>query len=193
MPNECTNLLSITGPTADVARFRAAVEAANDCLVDAFVPFPEELHGDPIVTKDGISLGRSFTDEGWNWALENWGTKWGDYETHIISSSDNSDGTSDVAYRFISAWTPPLQALTTIAGLFPSLYFEICYEEDNMAILGGAIFREGKLLGVVNLDEAYWPDLPELPDGDYDYQAYEDAKEELRQKVDDKLHALLVG
>ena len=78
-------------------------------------------------------LGR--TDNSWyNWNVRNWGTKWDvavhDEEKYPETELVEEDETS-LAYRFNTAWSPPVQAIIKLSAQYPDLDFELSYEEEQ--------------------------------------------------------------
>jgi hypothetical protein len=66
--------------------------------------------------------------------VREWGTKWDvavrdgeDYpETELMEESDTS-----LAYRFNTAWSPPLPAIEALSGQYPDVEFNLSYEEET--------------------------------------------------------------
>jgi len=78
-----------------------------------------------------------FKGENWyDWNVTNWGTKWDvavydndKYpETELM---DEEDWTDRTAYRFNTAWSPPLPAIATLSEQYPNLEFTLSYEEET--------------------------------------------------------------
>jgi hypothetical protein len=179
MPNLCGNRLTITGPEADVNTFVAGIvpnDNGEPCIVDAYLPFPHELKGEDNV----------FTDEGWAWTAENWGTKWGDYDTYLASYSPG-----EAVYHYTTAWTPMDRAIEKISTQFPTLQFVTEYEEEGNGLLGATAHRNGVTLDSQTLGNEEWPELKELPDGDFDWDGHHHAVEQLRTELVNDLYANL--
>lgn len=138
MPNHCFNQLEVTGPKEQLFEFYERITAANDGIIRPFIPFPEELNGKEITDKDNKVVGRAFSDDGYSWCMENWGTKWADYDTEVVDEPFSIEGTDEwrVNFTFDSAWCPPEAAIQTIGGMFPNLYFKNYYEEFGMGYMG---------------------------------------------------------
>lgn len=90
-----------------------------------------------------------FEGNNWyDWNVRNWGTKWdvavSDDETYpeteLISEEDWSDR---IAYRFNTAWNPPMEAITNLSQQYPNLTFNLSYEEETG--WGGEVeFKDGE-------------------------------------------------
>ena len=63
----------------------------------------------------------------YNWNLRNWGTKW-DVSDVFLERSKNR-----LMYAFYTAWSPPAEAIDTLAKKYPSLTFTMkCIDEGDL-------------------------------------------------------------
>ena len=179
MPNWCNNNLTVTGDAESLQKFLTAITNADESItiLKNLVPFPTELEGKEITDKDGNVFGRAFTDEGYSWCLRNWGTKWGDCETDIVSFDD-----ACLAVRYQTAWSPALEGLERVSLLFPTLTFQTDYVEEGMQYIGAASFQNGNG-SVYDVPESDWPELGKDEDSEEDWQAWIDAVNDLREKA----------
>lgn len=125
MPNWCNNSLTITGSTESIKDLWESAQAA-DGLLQAIKPMPAELEG---TTSPGES------PNWYDWRVNNWGTKW-DVDLHGLEFTDRGDGTAEISGWFDSAWSPPIEAMQTLADDFDSCYVELMYMESGMAFVG---------------------------------------------------------
>lgn len=136
MPNHCENHLYIRGLKTEVEKFINAVstgetgeDAEKYTICDKLLPMPK------AITEMGAK-------EELEWGLNNWGTKWGDYETMLEEElgdvlEDAKDGDAvTVCFYFLSAWGPPSLAITTISKSWLGLEFELRYREPGMGFEG---------------------------------------------------------
>ena len=180
MPNHVTNHLTVSGPKDDLLAFHNAInfgEGESNGIIRAFIPFPEELTGKSITNNDGEVVGVAFTDEGYAWCLNNWGTKWGDYDTKVSwgpvdtlnlipGNEANPDETEwCVVYRYDTAWSPANQAILTISSMFPNLTFVTTWTEEGYQSAGAFIAHNG-LSAVEYSDYNEHPDYPDWDDVD---------------------------
>ena len=179
MPNWCDNNLTVTGDAESLQKFLTAITNADESItiLKNLVPFPTELEGKEITDKDGNFFGLAFTDEGYLWCLRNWGTKWGDCETDIVSFDD-----ACLAVRYQTAWSPALEGLERVSLLFPTLTFQTDYVEEGMQYIGAASFQNGNG-SVYDVPESDWPELGKDEDSEEDWQAWIDAVNDLREKA----------
>lgn len=120
---------------------------------------PKVWHGDPDKQKSQQEIEQAneakYGHANWyDWCCENWGTKWGDYDTDYIEELETPNLR---AYRFTTAWSPMTNALNKFAQIFPNLVFVNAYEEGGMAFLGAtAFYRESMWESEANYPEVDW-------------------------------------
>lgn len=177
MPNHVYNNLSVSGPKDDVLAFHGTInfdKGEDNGIIRAFIPFPKELEGEEILNKDGESVGRAFSDEGYFWCLKHWGTKWGDYETDVLSEPlESFPGEWSVSYSYNTAWSPANEAIITIAKKFPNLTFTVSWEEEGFQSCGALVAKGALYAGGYVPEDAF----PNFPDWDDD-EAREDFEHE---------------
>jgi len=66
----------------------------------------------------------------------NWGCKWGAQNSSVLD-----EWPGHVEYTFDTAWSPPIELLTTVAKQWSNLTFILEYEEPGMAYKGIAKFQ----------------------------------------------------
>ena len=184
MPNWCTNLMTVTGQKEDVQAFANAVvdveERENEVhnipasIFNKLLPMPENGGKDIVI--NGEIVGSAFADpktdgeeyiNGWEWVVQNWGTKWGDCDTTFSNMGDSLE------FFYQTAWSPA--NYTQISKMFPNLTFIVRYEESGMCFVGCEVYQNGHN---TQYDGEY-PDLSEYEadDGDYDYENHDLAVE----------------
>jgi hypothetical protein len=183
MPNLCLNHLTITGPEADVKAFVDGAEG-KQCLVDAYHPMPEELRGtthgypaDPDEVRE-VMLAKYGAPDWYEWANKNWGTKWGDYDTDLLTAQPGF-----AQYVYTTAWGPMAAAVRAFSAKFPTLDFTCSYEEAGCELLGAFRCVNGDIVAESAIGQDEWPELVEDENGDYDYDAHEEALSNLRDRV----------
>ena len=147
MPNHCENTLNITGPAEDIRAFAAFAHREKEPLeINNFIPMPEELRNTESPNRDIESAKRLMeahgVDNWYDWAVNNWGTKWGAYETQMMEVTDTR-----MEYIFLTAWGPfHDEVLRVMSERFPSLKLALDYEEQGMAFQGHCTAQGGKIL-----------------------------------------------
>ena len=182
MPNWCDNRLMVVGPTEVVNEFvNGAKKKVGDSeeelnVIHNYLPFPPALEGRVIETDNGISFG-TFTDRGYNWCLANWGCKWGDSGTRIITHNLSGDGeTTSTTIYMNTPWGPPDQGICSISAMFPELTFTLAFHEEGMSFSGVVQYSGGDKL--VDIDGGNPPE--------YDYENDDEDKwvEEIEEMYD---------
>lgn len=165
MPNHVEQDLTISGPVDDLRAFQNAARDGDKLLsANKFVPYPANLAlldaaankerkdkpEGPWKLKDGFNQG------GYEWCIENWGTKWGIYDaklTHDIEA-DGEGAWGPLEYKFESAWSPAIKVIEAMSRRFPSLHFDLHWYEKGMAVQGHYQVQSGKAL--VESDAKYY-------------------------------------
>jgi hypothetical protein len=108
----------VTGELSELERFRDAIttEEGGIEILSRLVPVPVSSS-----------------------ASEFWGSKWGDCDT----GSDDPDALG-FSLWFTSAWSPPVEGIRKVSGLFPLLSFELQFEEGGMDFCGASVARAGE-------------------------------------------------
>jgi len=147
MPNWCECELDISGDEESIEKFRKFAKTKETLLdFNKFVPYPKhfadadkkakEFKGDwKDKPKDGFNQG------GYDWRLENWGTKW--------NASDVAEGggrNGDFGYEFKCAWSPCCPVVLAMSKKFPDLVFMLRYFEMGMRINGLYVCKNGEVV-----------------------------------------------
>lgn len=115
MPNWCNN--SITIRHVDPQMIERAYQAlCQGQFLNEFVPMPKEL----------------LEGDGWyQWAVNNWGTKWdvGGNDCMVEKANDN-----EISASFDSAWAPPCAAYEKLAAM--GFIIKAYYHEPGMCFAG---------------------------------------------------------
>jgi hypothetical protein len=172
MPNWCDCDLVIKSTKRAVEELKRFVEYAKDgedpISTERFVSYPEcfrkldeIVHGIGLYLKELRSRLSNMSDEefvkrfpyppfpdgynlgGYDWAIENWGSKWGICDARIIE--ENYDR-GRVVYNFLSPWSPPLPVILKMSEMFPKLTFTLRYYECGMGFQGLFRARGGKVM-----------------------------------------------
>ena len=176
MPNECMNTLSVMGEKENVEEFVKFVTTGIDkiSLFNSLIPFPEELDDttSPVNLADkgkNKELIEKYGSDNWyDWRVDNWGTKLGDYEltTSEIAKAYNEEQWY-INFNYTTAWSPGENELANaICKHFPKLKAMIQYEEPGMCFAGETLVVNGRIvrqdtweLNQLNehITEVYWP------------------------------------
>jgi len=110
----------------------------------------------------------------YDWAISNWGTKWGDYDLVLDRDSDDY-----LFARYTTAWGPMLEALRYISGLFPDLQFLTTYDEPGMCFCGASGHYQGHEIGHLTAEGDEYPSYPDVGDHGDEQDAHETFVEEV--------------
>ncbi len=180
MPNWCSNSLVIYGPKQDRDRL---LEAATDENGD--IAFSRRL----IPMPDGLTETRTspngetyevFVEGGANWQYDNWGTKWGDSDTHL---SEHGDLYTNAVYN--TPWGPITQTWLTVSKQYPTLVFVENYDEPGMCFMGGTRIANGEVVAEHYINDGNYPSLEDDEDGETNWDAFYDAIDTIRTEVED--------
>ena len=175
MPNECDNSLSVSGPQDEVDRFKRdarSYDGYNGCCeegrsnqldINNFIPMPVELKERTSPEQDprmaAIFKEKYGAEDWYMWAIDNWGTKWGAYDTFV--KEINQENTTEkipalIRYEFTTAWGPLSDdAMREVSRQYPKLSFELFYDEPMMDIHGEANYENGKMIYHTNREEEW--------------------------------------
>ena len=101
--------------------------SSKDCSLDfeLILPTPRALLG----------------GEGWyDWRCSNWGTKWG------ADLFDCEVSKQHLKYSFYTAWSPACGLIEVLGANYPSLTFDLNYDEPGCGFIGQMLIEEGKLV-----------------------------------------------
>lgn len=168
MPNWCSGTLLITGPAADIKRFKDRASKGRKILNEnSFIPYPSKFKKldqiaikitdkrnkliEKLISQDKESevawkeateqipfIKDGFNQGGHDWCIEHWGTKWGFCDPEITDESSEK-----LAYRFDTAWSPIISVIKKMGKMFPSLSFEYEFEEPGMDFSGYFVVEKG--------------------------------------------------
>jgi hypothetical protein len=100
----------------------------------------------------------------YEWALENYGTKWGDYEHGPLATTATS-----IVFHYNTAWSPLSEKFWwKLSQAWPTLTFVTTFDESGMAFYGAIAARSG----IVAVREERWPEVDAGEDGD-EFEAWE--------------------
>lgn len=146
MPNHCINQITITGPKKDLEAFYNGLKKFKGYDEDlegevsifaTYVPMPKEL-------QETTSPGD--TPNWYGWCMENWGSKWGDYDTELTLNENEITG------WYSSAWGPCNEGQLALSQVFPTLNFEVDYNEPGQMFRGIEKTENGVILESVRWD-----------------------------------------
>lgn len=192
MPNHCANQLIVSGPSAQRIKeflsghgpywgppfFNKAPEGLSEAeKIEYFrakhfegEPSPIDLNKIIPVPEEVIAAG--YSDSGYYWCYDNWGTKWGCYETSIVCDEEDK-----VVYQFNTAWAPFKESIfEKLHEVFPDLTFQLDYYETGCGVVGRYLVGpdielESYSQRIPDDSPVYGREIePENEDGDWDWE-----------------------
>ena len=144
MPNWCENDVTIECEDLDsILDFLHDEE--NLFSFDKLIPYPQEyIEKDKAAEaafKEGNYLPDGYNQGGYNWCIENWGTKWDACETKM----DRVDKDL-IVFHFDTAWAPPEPVIEALAKKFPTAIVSHEFFEGGMGFSGSARYEFGELV-----------------------------------------------
>ncbi len=150
MPNHCENHLTVEGTPYDVRKFaRDHYRVPDDwdgnlgerktTLDFSFsVPYPENF-------LDRQRLKQSSHSGWYDYHNQHWGTKWNAYDIHPDNFPEVINNCEDgrLTYSFSTAWSPPMEWLSTASRKYPDLTFTLGYVEYGCDFAGKSVFEDG--------------------------------------------------
>ena len=124
MPNHIENIVTFEGNEKDIKELMNCLVIEDEPSTEGFCPMPTELRGttSPSKVKDQVLINKYGHDNWYDWALENWGTKWGFYSGSVISDS---------SVYFQTAWATPYKAMVSLSEKFPSVTIKVQYADED--------------------------------------------------------------
>lgn len=163
MPNHCFNKLVISGDSKTLKEFQEFAreeleeydQSSNkivktECLLSAnkFIPYPSEYAEKDKKARINKNVVDGYNSGGYEWCIDNWGTKWGIYDTKLVEENlkENDKNTNYLQYVFYTAWTPAIKIIKAMGERFPTLKFELNYSESGEGYEGEFIISEGEVI-----------------------------------------------
>ena len=171
MPNWCSNRLVIRGDGHALSSLLTAHRTDDEAFsFEGSCPMPKELRSvhtggcnidgvsydawlestaaDGIIVKTPLTreLKQSFreqfgSDNWYDWANDNWGTKWDASSSNV--DADEDEGVAEVDFE--TAWGPPTAFVTGLAAKYPMFSITLMYAEPGMGFGGMKTFEDGEL------------------------------------------------
>ncbi len=119
MPEELRNTISPTRIVSQEEYDKTKKELEEKLANDEKV-FSTSL---PLTAEIQSELIKKYGAENWyDWALENWGTKWGAYDGYKIDED---------SVFFLSAWSTPLNGIIKLSNKFPDVEIIVDYADED--------------------------------------------------------------
>jgi Ferredoxin-like domain in Api92-like protein len=155
MPNHVEQDVVVTGDVKTLQEFKVfAEEGEGDekrlLSANKFIPYPKVFQdrddqAKVEYEKKNFSFKDGFNSGGYEWCVQNWGTKWGIYSTSIVNEKLIGKK-GKIKYTCQSAWSPAAPIFTAMSEKFPTLHFDIKYFEMGMGFKGRLVLEGGVVI-----------------------------------------------
>jgi hypothetical protein len=200
MPNWCQQYGEVRGTNKELKRFIEAIrvertpewEAITDYNraywdINQLFPIPTELHetvagyvgdekAEEHLKQQESNLAKYGHKDWYDWANENWDTKWGACNVEFDEDSFSEESNS-IILHWESAWSPAVGLIKNISAQFPELIFGMHFTEEANFFAGFMVFHKGEIVA----------------EGDHEMQGqpeYSDDDENWDEKMSEWLDAL---
>lgn len=135
MPNWCLNKVTISGPTADLAKLKDELHSTwgkdKETWFDLSKIDPEPLG--PMAEDDQGPHGQTLCFQRYNWRINHWGVKWNVIlaeEPDLVKDPDGQE-TGYLTYVFSTPWNAPFEAYKKLRSKYRSLTYTVCATEPD--------------------------------------------------------------
>lgn len=160
MPNYCMNELTITGEKQTLDRIVKRHTKEMNLDFDSIIPYPQVCRDKDKELQAESGFEHAFSKEGYNWCVENWGTKWNSFSSHYDFHTD-----TELHMDFDTAWTPPVPVVIQLAKMYPDAKFVLSYREEGCCFYGKLVCEYGQVV-------EEW--CKEIPESELDYEEEEE-------------------
>ena len=149
MPNWADNQITITGPNSVIDKIEKITkeEDNENGLLNFMFPMPKALNGTEAGPKAETKkeqlkrdkLKAEYGAENWyDWAVENWSTKWEVCEFYGVDRQPLNDSLdeSTISFAFASAWAPPTGAYENFLNENSNVGIRATYHEGGCDFMG---------------------------------------------------------
>jgi len=156
----------------------------SDWSLNQLFPIPDELHetvsgfmgrdedGNPnaeqiaLEKQQAKNLAKYGHKDWYDWANENWDTKWGACNVEFDENSFFEGECSSIVLSWESAWSPAVGLIKNISAQFPQLIFGMHFTEEANFFAGFMVFHKGE---IVAEGDHEMQGQPEYDDDDENY------------------------
>ena len=168
MPNYCDNNLTIIADSQTLASIMTAITKVPDTEKNS----PDYEMLDAYIFENLLPRPADIGENWYQWSVDNWGTKWADCDTQILSS------TNEIVINFSTAWSPPLVGISKISEMYPDATFLMNWNESGLEFMGAFAVSNGNVIALEEIEGEGYPPF----DGE-DYENYSDLVGELRSNL----------
>jgi hypothetical protein len=167
MPNWVENRIEINGEKTDLLHFKNLTKGkeANYALSEHELRFysaeqiekvektVHEFTFNSLLPVPQDVLKQGYSDAGYHWQTNHWGTKW-----DVAGSANIEEEANKLIYTFQTAWSPPIKWFQQVSEMFPNLSFSMHYDDEGGGFAGTTVIEKGEVMhdeDVSNDEESY--------------------------------------
>ena len=141
MPNWCDNQITITGPNSVIDKIEKITkeEDNENGLLNFMFPMPKGLRGTTADGSKDKAMIKKYGYSSWyDWAVDNWSTKWDVHEFYGDNCDRNyiNDDESEISFGFDTAWAPPINAYEHFIDENSNVTIRATYFEGGCDFMG---------------------------------------------------------
>lgn len=162
MPNHVSGRIEFVGSREDIEALAEFVyeDEKNPISADKVIPYPQkfkdldakhhELYGSYFEStqeqkdrakadhKNGTYVKDGYNSGGYEWCVNNWGTKWGFYDvsTSGVYPHVNKDK-YEIDYDVTTAWSPAIPIIMRLSEMFPTVKIRYYFEDEGWCFDAG--------------------------------------------------------
>jgi hypothetical protein len=85
------------------------------------------------------------TNDWYEWAVKNWGTKWDCYDVTSWDITENGDNSSATIY-YETAWSPATQMWEKVSRDYPTIQFFHEFADEGGGFVGNQLIQNGDIV-----------------------------------------------
>lgn len=167
MPNWCYNEIEVVGENSIIKQMLEKIKTEDsDFDFNTIIPYPKQFADLDAKTANEQGYGaEGYNSGGYEWCIDNWGTKWGACEASVWNEGEV------LSLNFDTAWSPSLPVTKALSIAFPELTFTHKYEEGGCDFSGYTIFKAGE---EIENKQGEYDDYPVYEHDDFDDEEEEE-------------------
>jgi len=139
MPNWVSNHTIIRGKEEVIDEIAERFEKDG---FESWFPIPQELlDRESPNNKDPEEMEKKYGASDWyDWAINNWGTKWNANEIHITQCKEEN------ILSYQTAWSPPIEFWEKLTEQYPEVEVYTEFVDEGYCFVGDATIRDGVVI-----------------------------------------------
>lgn len=148
MPNWCYNSVSIVGSKNDIDDIMEKYFDSKCISFNKVIPYPEEYRIADEKAKSrqlGEYIKDGYNNGGYEWCLDNWGTKWEAFDGNLDRPKD-----TELTMGFDTAWSPCEPIFVELSKKYPNIAIRHYFDEPMMCFRGENDYANGEVFELMS-------------------------------------------